>query len=111
MSEVSDDDKTMGLITHLSCIVAGFIGPLVIWLMNKDKADKNWLNDHAKEALNFQITLIIGYFIGGILTLVLIGIFVIFALMIANLVLSIMAALKAKEGAEYRYPFALRLIK
>ena len=99
------------MIGHLSGIVAGFIGPLIIWLINKDKTDKEWLNAQAKEALNFQITVTIAYFVGGILTMILIGILVVFAVMIANLVLCIMAGMKANEGVDYRYPFALRLIK
>lgn len=111
MSEASQDDKTMAMIGHLSGIVVGFIGPLVIWLINKDKTDKDWLNGQAKEALNFQITVFIAYIVGMILTMVLIGILVVFGVMIANLVLCIMAGMKANSGEDYRYPFALRLIK
>ena len=108
---VAQDDKTMALIAHLSGIVVGFLGPLVIWLMNKDKADKGWLNDQAKEALNFQITVVIGYIAGMILSMILIGVFVIMAVLVGNLVLCIMAGMKANEGVSYRYPMTLRLIK
>jgi uncharacterized Tic20 family protein len=108
---VAQDDKTMALIAHLSGIVVGFLGPLVIWLINKDKADKAWLNEQAKEALNFQITVVIAYIIGMILTMVLIGFIVCLAVLVGNLVLCIMAGMKANEGVSYRYPFALRLIK
>ena len=113
MNDVSvpQDDRTMAMIGHLSGIVAGFIGPLVIWLINKDKTDKAWLNEQAKEALNFQITMIIGWLIAGILTMVLIGMLLIPVLFLANIILCIMAGMKANEGVDYRYPFALRLIK
>ena len=111
MSEVSQDDKTMGMIGHISGIVAGFIGPLVIWLINKDKADKGWLNGQAKEALNFQITIFLAYVVAGVLSIVVIGMLLIPVILIANLILCIMAGLKANEGVDYRYPFALRLIK
>ena len=111
MSEVTQDDKTMAMIGHLSGIVAGFIGPLVIWLINKDKTDKEWLNGQAKEALNFQITICIGYMIGIVLSVILIGIFLNIAIWIGNLVLCIMAGMKANEGVDYRYPFAIRLVK
>jgi len=111
MSEVSQDDRTMAMIGHLSGIVAGFIGPLIIWLINKDKTDKGWLNGQAKEALNFQITIFIAYVVAGILTIVLIGMLLIPVILIANLVLCIMAGMKANEGVDYRYPFAIRLIK
>lgn len=101
----------MAMIGHLSGIVAGFIGPLIIWLINKDKTDKGWLNDQAKEALNFQITIFIAYVVAGLLTIVLIGMLLIPVILIANLVLCIMAGMKANEGVDYRYPFAIRLIK
>ena len=101
----------MAMIGHLSGIVAGFIGPLIIWLINKEKADKVWLNGQAKEALNFQITLLIGYVVAFILTFILIGFVLYVILAIANLVLCIMAGLAANRGETYRYPFALRLVK
>jgi len=111
VSVASQEDRTLALITHLSGIVLGFIVPLVIWLVNKDKADKGFLNDQAKEALNFQITLLIVYVIGTVLTVILIGVFINLAAWIACIILSILAGLKANEGVAYRYPFALRLIK
>jgi uncharacterized Tic20 family protein len=111
MSEVAQEDKTMAMINHLSGILIGFIGPLVIWLINKDKTDKSWLNEQAKEALNFQITIFIAYVVAGMLTLVLIGMLLIPIILIANLVLCIMAGVKANEGVSYRYPLTLRLIK
>ena len=107
----SQEDRTLAMITHLSGIVLGFIMPLVIWLVNKDKADKGFLTDQAKEALNFQITLAIVYVVGIILTAILIGALINFAAWIACVVLSIMAGLKANEGVAYRYPFTLRLVK
>ena len=110
-SAASQEDRTLALITHLSGIVLGFIVPLVIWLVNKDKADKGFLNDQAKEALNFQITLLIVYVIGIVLTVILIGALINLAAWVACVILSIMAGLKANEGVAYRYPFALRLIK
>jgi len=111
MSDVPQDDRTMAMIGHLSGIVASFIGPLVIWLINKDKADKGWLNEQAKEALNFQITVVIAYFICGVLTIVLIGALLLPVVWIANLILCIIAGMKNNEGLDYRYPFAIRLIK
>lgn len=117
MSDVSQDDKTMGMLAHLSAIVTGFVGPLVIWLVNKDKADKEWLIAESKEALNFNITLAIAYFALMILAIVTFGIAAIitgplmFLIWVASIVLFIVAGLKAKDGISYRYPFAIRLIK
>lgn len=107
----SQEDKTLAMLTHLSGIILSFIVPLIIWLTNKDKADKGFLNDQAKEALNFQITLLIVYVVGTILTVILIGALINLVAWLACIILSILAALKANEGVAYRYPFALRLIK
>ena len=111
MSDVPQDQKTMGMLAHVLGIFFCFVGPLVIWLMNKDKPDAAFVNDQAKEAVNFQITLAIGYLVSGVLMIILIGVFLYMALVLVNVILGIMAALKANEGVEYRYPFALRLIK
>jgi uncharacterized protein len=111
MSDVSQDDKNLGMLTHLSGILLGFIVPLIIWLMNKDKTDKDFINGEAKEALNFQITIMIGYVVCMVLTVILIGAFLMPLLWIANIVFCIIAGLKAKDGVAYRYPVTIRLIK
>ena len=105
------EDKTLALLTHLSGIILGFIVPLVIWLVNKDKADKGWLNDQAKEALNFQITIAIAWFIAIVLSFIGIGFLLYPVIWIGNLIFCILGGMKANEGVAYRYPFAIRLIK
>ena len=107
----SQEDKTLAMLTHLSGIILGFIVPLIIWLVNKDKSDKGWLNDQAKEALNFQITILIGWVASTILSVVGIGLLLMPLIWIVNLIFCIIAGIKANEGVAYRYPFALRLIK
>lgn len=105
------EDKTLALLTHLSGIILGFIVPLVIWLVNKDKAEKGWLNDQAKEALNFQITVAIAWVIAIVLSMVAIGFLLYPVIWIGNLIFCILGGMKANEGVAYRYPFAIRLIK
>ena len=107
----TQEDRTLALITHLSGIVASVIVPLIIWLINKDKPDKGFLNDQAKEALNFQITIFIGYAICWVLAMILIGALLLPIVWIVNLIFCILAGVKANEGVAYRYPFALRLVK
>ncbi len=110
MSDVPQDQKTMAMLAHLLGIFTGFVGALVIWLINKDKADSAFVVEQAKEALNFQITVAIACFASGLLFLILIGMLLLPLVLLANLILCIMGAMKANEGVEYRYPFALRLI-
>lgn len=111
----SADEKTWGMFAHLAAL-AGFIipfgniiGPLVVWLIKKDEMP--FVDDQGKEALNFQITVLIAVLICIVLMLVLIGFLLLPIVGIAALVMIIIAAIKANEGTAYRYPFALRLIK
>jgi len=107
------------MLCHLGGL-AGFIipfgniiAPLVIWLIKKDE-DK-FVDDHGKEALNFQITLMIAAMAGFILTVIVItacvGIPLMIAVGVCNIVFCIIAAIKANKGEAYRYPIAIRLIK
>lgn len=103
------DERMWAMLAHIGGIILGFISGLVVMLiMGKRSA---FVNDQSKEALNFQITLLIGYVIGFVLTFVIIGIFLIFALSILNIVFCIIAGIAANKGEAYRYPFAVRLVK
>ncbi|MGJ4730821.1 DUF4870 domain-containing protein [Luteimonas sp. SDU101] len=106
----SQDDRTIAMLTHLSGIILGFIVPLVVWLINKDKSDRGFLISQSKEALNFQITLLFGYIIGMVLSIILIGALLNFLLWIVCIIFSVIAGLAANRGENYRYPFAIRLI-
>jgi uncharacterized Tic20 family protein len=108
---VPSDQRTMALVAHLLGIFTGFIGALIIWLINKDDTSKPFVVDQSKEALNFQITIAIAYIVSSILVVVLIGTLMLAAVWVANLVLCILAGVKANNGEAYRYPFTLRLIK
>ncbi len=107
----SSEDRNLAMLTHLSGILLGFIVPLIIWLTNKDKTDKAWLNTQAVEALNFQITIAIAYVAGSVSMAVLIGFLIIPVVILVNLVFCILAGMACNKGESYRYPFALRLIK
>lgn len=104
----TSDEKTMAILSHILCIVAGFLAPLIIYLAKKDSP---YITAHSKESLNFQLTMIIGHIISFILWFVIIGIFLTWLLVIANLVLVIIATIKASENKLYKYPFTIRFIK
>lgn len=97
------------MLAHLGGILIGFLSGLIAMLVWGKRSA--FVDDQSKEALNFQITLIIGYVIAGILSLVVIGVFLIFALSIVNIVFCIIAGLAANKGETYRYPMTLRLVK
>jgi uncharacterized Tic20 family protein len=104
----SSEDKTMAILSHVLCIVAGFIAPLVIYLVKKDST---YVQSHAKESLNFQLTMMIGYIVSFILMIILIGVLLLVLLSIANLVLVIIATIRASENKLYRYPFSIKFVK
>ena len=102
----SSDEKTMATLSHVLTLVAGFLAPLIIYLIKKDQSV--FITHHAKESLNFQITVFI---IIIALVITIIGILLVWIIAIISLVFVIIATIKASEGKLYKYPFSLRLIK
>ncbi|MCB9284467.1 MAG: DUF4870 domain-containing protein [Lewinellaceae bacterium] len=109
------DERMFATFAHLS-LLAGFviplgniIAPLVIWLTQRDKSA--FVDAHAKEALNFQITLTILGAGGFLLTFILIGVPFLILIGLAALAFCIIGAMKANRGEEYVYPFNLRIIR
>ena len=111
---ISSDMKTLAMLAHMLGIVSGFVGALVIWLIKKD--ENSFVTDQAKEALNFQITVAIAS-IGAMVAVGITGIiglpliFLPHLVWIGNVVFSVLAGIKAKDGIAYRYPISLKLIK
>ena len=104
----SNDDRNIATVTHLGGTVFSFIPALIVWVLKKD--DSEYISNQAKEALNFQITVLIAQFIAGVLALILIGFVFMGIIWLANIVLCIIAAISTSKGKTYRYPLTLRLI-
>jgi uncharacterized Tic20 family protein len=102
----TQDEKTLGLLSHIITFISAFLGPLIIYLIKKDES--SFVSAHAKESLNFQITLAI---VSIILFISIIGILLLWAIGIIDVILVVVATIKASEGKLYRYPFSIRLIK
>lgn len=105
----TQDEKTLALLAHVLGFFGSFIAPLIIYLVKKEESP--FVREHAKEALNFHITMAIYYVISIILILVIIGILGVIFLGTFSLIVSIVAAIKALEGKPYRYPLCIRFIK
>jgi len=107
---LSDSDQRLwATLAHIGPIIIGFVAPLVIWLVYRERGQ--YVADQAKEALNFQITLTIAATISGFLIFAFIGIVLLPAVLIGGLVLMIVAAIAANKGEAYRYPLNIRFIK
>lgn len=110
------DVNLWGMLSHLSALAGmvgipagNVVGPLVVWLIKREEFP--FVDDQGKESLNFQITMLIGFLICIPLAFIVIGVFLMVALGIANLVLIIMASIEAHKGRPYRYPFSIKFIK
>lgn len=110
----SAEERQWGLFAHLSALIGlviplgNIIGPLIIWQVKKDTLP--FAAEQAKEALNFNITVAIAVVICFILIIVAIGMVLLPVVGLVWLVFTILAAVKANEGVQYRYPFTLRLV-
>ena len=108
MTTPSSDDKNIATVTHLGGTVFSFIPGLLVWILKKD--DNAYIADQAKEALNFQITVLIASFVASILIWLLIGFILLPIIWVVNIVFCIIAAIASSKGDLYRYPLCLRLI-
>ena len=115
-STPTEKERTWGMLAHLSAL-AGLVlpligivlGPLAVWLTRRDESE--FVAAHAKEALNFNITVLVGALACLLLMLVFVGILLGTALFVFWLAMTLIAAIKASEGQTYHYPFSLRLVK
>lgn len=105
----TSDEKNIALLCHIGTFFGGFILPLVVFLIKKDES--KFVAEHAKESLNFQISMFI-YFIGSfMLAFIFIGFILMFALGVMALITVILATIAASKGEFYKYPLCIRLIK
>jgi uncharacterized Tic20 family protein len=119
---LSSDERLWAMLGHLSALtglltggIGNIVGPLIVWQVKKDSLP--FAASEAKEALNFNISWLIWSLALGLMTAVLMLVFigvllipVLILLGVAWLVLTIIAGLKANEGKAYRYPLTIRFI-
>jgi uncharacterized Tic20 family protein len=106
-SAISANDRNIAVLTHLGGIFFSVVPGLLVWLLKKD--ENAFLGEQGREALNFQITLLIAYMVCYVLMFILIGFLLGAVVWLANIVLCIVAATRASKGENYHYPFTLRL--
>ena len=104
------DERMWTVFAQIGPFLVSFIPPLVIWLVLKDRSQ--FVEQEAKESLNFQITLVIAQIAAWIITGITFGIGgIVFLAFIAAVVFMILAAVANSKGAPYRYPVNIRFIK
>lgn len=109
------EERNWAMFCHLSALLGTFIpfgnlvAPLVLWQMKKNESA--YVDYHGKEALNFQLSLLLYGLIAAILVLVVIGFVLVWVLIIYSVIIVIIAGIKANEGEYYKYPLNIRFIK
>jgi len=114
--EVNKDARTWAMVCHLLGlaglplpIVGNIVGPLIIWQIKKD--DFPFVDEQGKEAVNFQISMSIYGLVAAVLIFACIGVFLLPAVYVVDLVFLLIAAVKSNNGHHYRYPLTIRFIK
>jgi len=102
------DEKLWATLIHIGGILFSFLPALIGYIVLKDRGP--FIRAHSATALNFQITLAIVYFVGGILTVIGIGVLILAAAGILNIVFSIIAAVAANKGEWYSYPLTIKFL-
>ena len=103
------DEKMWSTLIQLGGLFFGFLAPLIGYLVLKDRGP--FVRAWSATALNFQLTLLIAYVVGWILTFVLIGIFILIAAYCLGIVFAIIAAVKANQGEWWQYPLTIRFVQ
>ena len=116
--ELSKDARKWAMFCHLAGLAGlipmtpvfgSVIAPLIIWQIKKDEFE--FVDEQGKEALNFQISILIYALVAGLLCFACIGFFLLPAVYIFDLIFLLIAAVKANNGERYRYPITIRFIK
>lgn len=105
---VNQNERTMAILAHILGFFTGFIAPLILYLVLNEQP---FAKDQSREALNFQITVLIGIIVSMILMAILIGFILFVAVLVLDVIFCIMAAVAVSKGEAYRYPVAIRFIK
>ena len=109
-SDVPSDSRGWAVAAHLLPLASIYVfGALIVWLIKRD--EDPFVEEHAREALNFQLSMMIYAAVSFILILVIVGIVMLAVLAIVFLVFMIIAAVKAANGEMYLYPMTMRMVK
>ncbi|WP_418276522.1 DUF4870 domain-containing protein [Isoptericola jiangsuensis] len=103
------EERTWAIFAHLGGVFLSFLVPLIIWLVYRERS--RYLDDQGKEALNFQITLLIGYLASFVLMFVFIGFITVWVVWVCSVVFGILAAIACSRQEWYRYPLNIRFIR
>ena len=111
---ISRDARKWAMACHIVALVGllgngiGFLlGPLIVWLIKKE--DDPFIDEQGREAVNFQLTMLLAMIVSALLCLVLIGFVLVVIVGLMMIIFPIIGAIKANDGEHYRYPLSFRI--
>jgi uncharacterized Tic20 family protein len=102
------DEKLWATLVHLGAIFFHFLPALIGYFVLRERGP--FIREHTREALNFQLTVLLGYVVGFFTIWIAVGFVILIAVGVLNVVFSIIAAIAANRGEPYTYPVAIRFI-
>ncbi len=106
-----DQERTWAVVAHLLPLAVSFLGPLAVWLVCRGRGP--FVEHHALESLNFQLTVLGATMTSVVLAVVTVGLLapLPFGVLVVGLVLHVLGAVAASRGEWYRYPVSVRLVR
>lgn len=103
------DEKLWATLVQVGGTIFGLIVPLIGFLVLRARGP--FIREHTTAALNWQLTLTLAYFVGTVTSVLGIGILILLAAWVLQIVLGIIASLRAYSGQLYVYPIAIKFIQ
>ena len=106
--ELSESERNWAMLCHLAAFAGyffpfgGILGPLICWLSKKDESQ--WVNFNGKQALNFQLSILLYMVLAVPLCFIIVGIPILIFLGFLEVICIVIASVKASKGEEFRYP-------
>lgn len=102
------DEKLWATLVHLGAIFFHFLPALIGYFVLRDRGP--FIREHTRAALNFQLTVLLGYVVGFFTVWIVVGFVILLAVAVLNIVFSVLAAIAANRGELYTYPLALKFV-
>jgi hypothetical protein len=116
--ETDKDARMWAMFCHLAGVggllpiipvVGSVIAPLIIWQIKKD--DFAFVDEQGKEAVNFQISVLLCALVAGLLCFACAGFALLPLVYVLDVIFLLIAAIKTNDGVHYRYPLTIRFFK
>jgi uncharacterized protein len=116
--DADSSERTYTTFLHLAGLLSlvdvgvtglgGLIATLILWMIKKDESA--FIDDHGRDAMNFQLSCVLYFWAGTILSLGVLTVPLVIGLVVLRLTGNIRGAMAANRGEYYRYPMTIRFL-